>query len=61
MTKLEGLGNEFDVLYLKGNSRGLGEYRASQTVELSPWGVLGKQEFYRVLEAASLLKQGMIG
>lgn len=26
MTKLEGLGNEFDASYLRENSHGLGEY-----------------------------------
>lgn len=43
----------------KKTMHGLGEYSASPAEEHSSWGILGKNEFYRVLEEAMRI-QGMI-
>ena len=47
--------------FIQGKSvHGLGEDSASQSVELSSWGILGKSEYYRKLDDATQ-KPAMIG
>ena len=52
ITKIIQFSNEFDVLYSRETLCGLGEYHTSQAVEHSSQGILGKSEFYGVLEEA---------
>lgn len=61
MTKPKWLGNEFDVLYFKGEPLWPGGgWGLPGSGALCPRG-LGQDEFGRALGAASLLKQGLIG
>lgn len=53
MTKLKELGNEFDVPYLREDYPWISRLPCSQAVEPSSRGILGKSEFYRVLETAT--------
>lgn len=60
MTKIKQFSNKPNVLYSTETISRLKEYSASPIVEHSFRGILGKNEFYRVLKAA-VYRQGLVG
>lgn len=60
MTKLKHFSNKFSAFIEEKAAHRLEEHSASQAVEHSFWGILGRNDFDRKLEEATW-RQGKIG